>query len=687
MRVHVIALVLALVPLRVQSQAAVRVSAYADVERTVEHALELQAGGSYTTAASLLQEAAAQCTNLDDDQGRCTHLLYFSLGYICQREAARAGADSSLLDLAVMYYERVLRASDGAADPVVGDAAYNLALLFRTLEPHESQEAFYRRAPELDPPRAALYLTFLGDYLVRTDRQDEARRAYRAAAQADPDDPAPRAGLLDTYRQVGGDDAQVLLRLGEDWEPRFPDIAAQAYRMAIDAAHRTRSPLAEEALLRHVRLMASRDARAPAVIAQLSRDWPPVAMLEAFYESPSNARTRASWWLDTRERAQILARVALAIGQQHVAAGRPAAAESYWTAARMFADAGTAEALDLKRELALLYVRHDSLDPGNRKFDELERELFAEKGGVLAARDLEAAQRYHTVLGQIYAMRGTWESTRRGWNAIDQLSWALQAAEQREAGGHVRQPLPELRMLLARGHEATARGGGPGLYLQAAADYIDVDDLPNAAVALELAPATQRAALKRLLNYRHALATGEGAARCRADEIATAARGVASLGESFMARQHFRILSDCLDIVPAAQRPALAAEAMTLMVDGDVSLIGSGDLLRLEKATSAVRERATWPDYEAHVDFAPHGGGRHLRALLSTDTRLGYLPVQQDALIAANVIRLMRGAAGYRFQVRDGVVTFDYDPDNLLTRYRGDITRVDGVRSVERRQY
>jgi tetratricopeptide (TPR) repeat protein len=341
MRAHAIALVLALMPLRVQAQAAIRVSSYADVERAVEHAVELQAGGSYASAGSLLQEAAVQCANLGDDQGRCTHLLNFSLGYICQREAARPGSDEALLDLAVMYYERVLRASDGAADPVVGDAVYNLALLFRTLEPHESQEAFYRRAPELDPPRAALYFTFLGDYLVRTGRQDEARRAYRSAAQADPDDPAPRAGLLDTYRQVGTDDAPVLLRLGEDWEQRFPDIAARAYRMVIDAAHRARSPLAEEALLRHVRLMASREAGTPAAIAQLSRDWPPVAMLEAFYESPSNARTRASWWLDTRERAQLLARVALAIGQQHVAAGRLAAAESYWTAARMFADAGT----------------------------------------------------------------------------------------------------------------------------------------------------------------------------------------------------------------------------------------------------------------------------------------------------------------------------------------------------------
>ena len=65
----------------------------------------------------------------------------------------------------------------------------------------------------------------------------------------------------------------------------------------------------------------------------------------------------------------------------------------------------------------------------------------------------------------------------------------------------------------------------------------------------------------------------------------------------------------------------------------------------------------------------------------------GFVAVPDDAVLAARVIRHIgdRGEP-YRIDVRDGTVTFDYDPSRLLTSdLSREISQLRGVTSVRAR--
>jgi len=66
--------------------------------------------------------------------------------------------------------------------------------------------------------------------------------------------------------------------------------------------------------------------------------------------------------------------------------------------------------LELRRALALLYVRYPDLDPTQSKLKDLVEQIFEDKMGAIQSNDLEAEQRYHTVLGLIFAGQQKWGS-------------------------------------------------------------------------------------------------------------------------------------------------------------------------------------------------------------------------------------------------------------------------------------
>jgi tetratricopeptide (TPR) repeat protein len=674
---------------------------YAEAEQTVGRALSLQAQGNFDSAYETLLGAIGGCNSAGAEARNCYDLVYFSLGYLLQSHAANEPDPDPLLRRAIDYYTEVASAPDtgatGTAERLGADAVYNLSLLFRTIGPQEWQESHYRVAPDRDVERRALHYTFLGDFYAQTGRPHDALKAYRAAAQADPDGAAPREGLLDVYRLLDVPAMDELFALAQSWEPRFPELAARAYEAVIERNYRDGPDLAERALVRYVWVVSRGRGLDSAAVARLPADWQPVVELAAYVESPDAPRESAPWWLRGDEPPRALARVALGIGQREVSMGRPEDAERTWSAARQLVDVTTAEALDLKRELALLYFRHAALDPDGSKFDRLEQELFDEKGEILAARNLEAAQRYHSMLGQIYAERQVWRSRYRGRNAVDQLTWALQTAERRDAAERFRQPLPELRALLASGYAVGVAMADDGpvraLHHEAAVAFLDSDDLDGAAASIARSAARGTpSSLADLLTFRarlrDALAAGPARADalCSRDAIDHALRAVTRTEPAFAARQRFKLLADCAEAAPPERRAAFGAEAIRVVVQDAVPLVGIGDVLRLENATAAVRERAVVRDHDFHVDVTSHGDRRELRISLAGQTRPGYVSVTDDIVVAARVIGLIGDLASpYRIQVRDGAVTFDHDPTGVLTsELSAEIGRLDGVTTVRR---
>lgn len=675
---------------------------YVAAQRTVDRALAARSAGNLQGAESLLRGALADCGGAAEGAG-CRGLIYFSLGYLLQSEAASTPEQQALLDRATGYYRRVEQEAAQAADPteaarLVADATYNLSMLYRELGADASQEAHFRSAPDRDPGRRALHYTYLGDFHAQLQQWPQAVNAYRTASRDDPDGDAPRQGLVDAYRASGTPADADMLTLAREWEPRFPELAAHAYAAIIQRTYQAAPAAAEQALVRYVWVQASGQGVTDLAISRLPPDWRATRELEAYVQRPDSAPDRSSWWRGTEERARALARVGHAAGLRRVSAGAPADAERYWSAALGIVDAQTRESLDLKRELALLFFRHRDLDPDGAHFDRLEQTLFREKGGALAARDAEAAQRYHTVLGLIYAERNVWRSSATARNAITQLNWALETAALRDSTDGFRQPLPELRALLAAGYDSIGNtSAARAQYRAAALAFLDTDDLEGAASALPKAGTGAAVApLRALLDHRAQLrAAGRGsttaATLCASGRMEQALRGLARDDRTFVARQRFKLLVDCAEAGPAGRRAELAAEALVLVADSGVVLVGTGDVLRLENAAAAIRTRAVVPEFDAHVDFAPRARGTAVRVGLTSDTRAGHVDVPGDALVAARVIRLLgeRGAA-VRFQVRDGTVSFDEAAAGQLTpALSGSVSRLRGVTRVEttRRRY
>jgi hypothetical protein len=366
-------------------------------------------------------------------------------------------------------------------------------------------------------------------------------------------------------------------------------------------------------------------------------------------------------------------------------AGRPERAESIWTAGRSIVPPDAGEALDMKRSLALLYYQHQRLDPDAAKFYRLEQEMFIEKGHIIAGGDTEAVQRFHTTLALIYAERNVMTGP-RARNAQDQARWALLDADRRDEQLGWYQPLPELRAIVASSAGNTAESRR--LHAVAAAAFLVLDDL--AAAEREAAAATASgaaSALRSFVVYRQRVerarsAPREGVELCAAATIDAALRGVTSLTKGFADRQRFKVLADCVEVVPAARQSLLAAEALRLVADRRPVLVAMSDVVRIDRAMTALLRTAAVETQPARVSYATRDTSTALTISLPAETRPGHIALDSDVVIAAHVIAAI-GAQEmpYRFSVVSGEINFQ--SDRVLTaEFRTRIRGINGVKAV-----
>jgi tetratricopeptide (TPR) repeat protein len=459
----------------------------------VNTALSAAKSGRFAEARQNLETLLAGCGTGADGRD-CRVLSAAGLGAVLQRQgsADRRNHDS-LYTASVAYYDRILREV-----PNSPDALYGKALAYRALGPHEWQESFFKQAPSLDSARASLYFTFQGDYYASAKRLPEAAAAFRQAVRQNGENDGARAGLVDALAALGRQSSLELLQSARDWESRYPESASSAYRAVLINAFAPgsqRDAIADSAMLGLVRVQTRNRLAVGAVPREVSVTWTPVREIRSFLDSAR--ATVAPWWGLTDERRTVLAQSALAGGKAAAAAGRFDAAEHLFAEGVRIARRSSSVSLDLQRELALLYFHHSELDASRAKFDALEQNIFEGKMGALASGDLEAAQRYHTTLGLIYAERGVWTSSTFARNAEQQLGWALDKADERQQRQRFYQPLPELRRWrtprIRSAIAETRRGATPRLQKRSSTPTIS----PRRATRCETPCGSVRGAMRR----------------------------------------------------------------------------------------------------------------------------------------------------------------------------------------------
>jgi tetratricopeptide (TPR) repeat protein len=659
-------------------------TARARVLHDVNGALAVSDSGKFAAARQTLEQSLRACAA--GPAGRECRILYASgLGSLLHRQGGvdRRNRDSLYLG-AVGYYDLILKEV-----PDNSEAVYGKALSFRALGPHEWMEPFFSGAPKLDPGRSGLYYTFLGDYYAAGARWSEATGAYKRAVQQDAEDEGARSGLIEALAAQGPQATPELLLFARDWEARYPGSAADAYRAILVGSFGPggqRDSAADAAVVGLVRAQARNRLTVGEVPTGVSADWTPVREIQAFLRTPEPAA--APWWLERSERQMALTQAALAGGRAAVSDGKYDAAERMWQAGVHLARRSSAASLDLQRELALLYFRRSALDPDGRKFDHLEQEIFSGKMGALAAGDLEAAQRYHTTLGLIYVARGTWRGS-YSRNAEQQLTWALDKAEEREQRQGFYQPLPELRQLLARGLDSLGRHGQAARqYAEAATAFLDADDFAAADSAVRDArrlgadPAGQAV----VLALRSDLARGgtTAANACAVDRIA-AIRGAGNA--AFFARQRFKVLADCARVGLATRKREHAIAAFRLVDSVGVTLVGGGDVARFDRVMTALLDPFGIAFQAAHLDPAPVPGGPAIQVSLPGESRPLWDAAALDDVIAARVVAELGAAAEpFPISVSAGVLSVPPTP-GVSSRLSIRLKKVAGLRGVRARSY
>ena len=666
-------------------------SARARVLGRVNLALAASDAGRFDPARRDLEQSLAACP-MSAGGRECRFLYASGLGSLLYRQAARDQANrESLYQGAIAYYDRILKEAPGNSE-----AIYGKALSYRALGPHEWMEPFFQQAPTLDRSRSALYYTFLGDYYAAEQRWSHAAEAYKRAVQQDADEDGARSGLIDALAAQGPKQGPELIQYARDWQVRYPGSAVAAYRAVLVSSFSPgglRDAAADTAVVRLVRTQA-RSGLAPGELPPgVSADWTPAGELQAYLR---DSRPQvAPWWMQGEERREALAQAQLALGRTALSNGDYDLAELLWTRGVDLTDPPWAVALDLQRELALLYFRQPKLDPGGRKFERLEDMIFSGKGRALAGGDLEAAQRFHTTLGLIYVARGTWGGPGRVRGAEQQLTWALGKAELRERREGYYQPLPEIRLLLARGLDSVGRREPAAQrYLEAATAFLDTDELAAADSAARKARPVRgdAAGPLQLIAQRAAIVRGGAAAAraCTAERIASSIRGTGKA--DFVARQQFKMLADCAKLGPSNLRRESAMAAVRLIDSAAVdsagaTLVGGGDIARFERVMITLLEPFGVSFQTAHIDRARVEGGPSIRVSLPGETRPLWYTAAEDGMVAARVVRQLGSAVGpFPISVSAGVVTLPSTTD-VSPSVLKQLKKVPGVREVRSRVY
>jgi len=666
-------------PLPATAQANARYDAAEQVSR---QASELRQSGKWPEARGALERQLLEC-GPELNARPCRLLTQYTLAYLAEQEARRAPTDAAeLLKLAEARYSAVLTEA-----PQHEATLENLALLYRRLERPADAERMLKAAVEADRTGTGRSSLLLGRHYRDNKRFDEALASFDRAAQLSPGDPAAAEAILALYADSPHDRLPSLLPRLKTWSSTMPATAVRGYALVLRSL--PGSSAAEEALLPWVSLLARQAWVTVSSFAEMSREWGPMAELVAYVAAPENAPPTSGWWRRTPERSSVLAELAPALAQLPEARGNPPRALRRLEVAMGFCPpyeeylfrnvlkAARPARLEIARATLALLSYNPTLDPGDNKQRFLINELFVGKAGAYSSEDLTAMQRFHTTLGQWYAAREEWAGS-GSTNARFQLERALGTAAARARAGEPYQPLADEKETLAGGYAKLGQAPrARSMHLEAAAAYLDSDQLDEAARALDAAtrisdPAPLPADSALSTQLRQTLGTRKQIASARVpadfEQRPEQAWLRAAEPSTFARRQRFKVFADLFQQASAAalerEASARASKAFDAAL-GVTSMIGTADLVRFESVKRRVTAQAditSWRSAVLATKQVSSEGAASWPLYLPSDAQPLYLKVSADAVLAGRVHAQLQSSprlAGkdLRYTVAQGEVT------------------------------
>jgi tetratricopeptide (TPR) repeat protein len=696
---------------------------YDQAQEIVASANQLFAAGNYDEARALLVDRANECTN-DEGAEDCLLLMYYSLGYLEQRLSDKdANLSDMHLDRAHGYYQEVL---DHRPDH--GPTLNNLALVMAGLGDSAAAVRLYEAAVSADPGRAARYLLLIADLQIESGDLVAAISNYEKAALEDASWLTPLRRIVDAYEQLPAARSPELMDYAINWEKHAPDVAVAAYAMIVGKSGSDWQEYRERAVLLWVALTASHSRLTASTLSNVSSDteFLPIKELRDLAEQ---AEYIPVWWAANDQKKQVFSIASLALGRNELRRSNTIKAATIWKSGLREApgvnrylygelDGKRIIRLDIMSDLAALAVAQPDIDIGF-DLEALVKGLFRGKEDVYQAKNLEAIQRYHTVLGKIYSDRDVWTSTLFYANGIFQLSNAIETAATRFDRTGFYQPQADLKERLARGYLKIEKSPlARSTFIAAAQAYLDTDEfdrstnMVNEANRLDPVGAEQARLeqLQKILNARLSLADRESPivlnSGVRVDARNHARRmpaiegtswqttsfsldkapylyrvGDNVLDDDFLARQRFKIIAD----ESSDLRPAGASDAINIAVDNKIALVGAADLNRLAKVQRLVLTSLGPNEVKTPLEFVNSemtSDSAGLAVALPGQTRASIAVIDSDTVLAAKIGAM----APFQWaddrpdiRVSDGTVFIDADRDTELAGFREQLKSLDKV--------
>lgn len=703
-----------------------------EARKVSAEAQQLAAKKEWTKAISVLQHGLRRCGSAPA-ASRSRGILHFSLGYLYQQMAEDDAAPRTarLKQASVSYQNALKELPDNA------QVMNNLTIVLKQLGQWRDAAAVLRRAANADIERRGSYSEALAELHLEQANIPAALHWYREAAKANPSDKSLHWKILSVYRANDDVPLQDLLDYSKHLvEINQPGPAKDGFEQVINRGYDSQTSLSVQALLYWAELGAVHGWISAESLRLLPspEQWnsPPIRELRALLSEPEGGRRHLDWWARGLIPRHVASSVLKTLGRDCSAKGDLEKSLQLYEAALELAPpppeyksgplAGKPiVALDVRSELANLYLRHPRFDPGGEKLQHLIVQLFEWKGEAYQQRSMVAIERYHTMLGLIYAEKGLWRSSGRADNAIFQLEHALLAARERAAEDpKAFRPLPHLEGALAKGYVAVDKLAlAHKTYVDSAIGYLDLDDLGKADEMLTTAERFSDAANnERLQAVAKILGSRKAVRQVQAQNFAPASaqyygqsaryrwlfgKEILKLDRAFVNRQRFKTLAD---LGHQASNLGAAAESLRLqtraldVIKAEPTLTNMQDVIRLKRMKDAVIQCI---DVKSKGQVMETGRGLE-KSQNYKSGKVWHISTAQTAApiqVGINKDLLLAGAVGNRLsyqpafvsgeiklQLRDGKATLvPKQPADRTARESATILRtIEGVRDVKIRQ-
>lgn len=452
-----------------------------------------------------LEFVTAQLAGEDSWSRPALAQLSFTLAWLYQDLAtAEPERRLELLEQSSRYYRRVISISPGTTA-----ARENLAQVLRELgRVDEAVKVIEQiRQPDAPPKQQYERLLLLGDLYSAQGDARQAEASYEKAFSLVPEDDRAPWRLISIYpslSQTWGNERLFGLCQRFSKAGLLP-VASRGYEDIVREEGKAAgsSALLSDSVEAWVDLQAQRGTLSAANFARLPSDLfsklPALAELKARLDDPAAPKIEFDYWLSSLPRRHVGASALRALAQHERLAGRSGNASSLYAEALTMAPEYHAYSegelrdrplvrLEAALDTAALFQANPGLDPDGQKFRRLEQELLDEKTMAYAESNLPVMEKYHTVLGLIYAEQGKWRPD--NWRAAPYHLERAVSTAQRIAGRDRAeyQPLPHLTRLLADGwskSDPTKLDRARQLYVEAAQGYLDANDLSAADTMLK----------------------------------------------------------------------------------------------------------------------------------------------------------------------------------------------------------